>query len=286
MSLAAVAGPIAGQVIGGFLDQSANNSQKHENRQANAQNIKSQKEFAQNGIRWKVEDAKRAGISPLAALGAQTTSFSPVSVGGSADHSMGDMARGMGQDISRAISSTRTADEQKMASLQLANAQADLDGRLIENQIKNSQLQKMNAVGNGPPMPSAMDSQGQVIPGQGNSVNVKASEIYASQRGAPGIQSGAINSVQYAKTADGKITVVPSTDMKERIEDDFIGENMWHLKNRIMPPPPNPRDFPLPKGATHWKWNPWVQEFEPAGNKKTWYDDYSDGMTMHGWIGR
>jgi hypothetical protein len=47
----------------------------------NAENIEMQKDFAQHGISWRVKDAKEAGLHPLAALGAQTTSFSPSSVG-------------------------------------------------------------------------------------------------------------------------------------------------------------------------------------------------------------
>lgn len=41
-------------------------------------NIQQQREFAQKGIRWRVSDAKKAGIHPLFALGANTASFSPV----------------------------------------------------------------------------------------------------------------------------------------------------------------------------------------------------------------
>jgi len=41
------------------------------------QNIQLQKDFAQHGIRWRVEDAKAAGIHPLAAVGAAGASYSP-----------------------------------------------------------------------------------------------------------------------------------------------------------------------------------------------------------------
>ena len=59
-------GSIAGGLIG------ANNAQS-----VAGMNYEAQKEFAQNGIRWKVEDAKRAGIHPLYALGASTQGYSP-----------------------------------------------------------------------------------------------------------------------------------------------------------------------------------------------------------------
>lgn len=53
-----------------------------------AENARLQREFAQNSIRWKVNDAKMAGIHPTYALGAQGTSFSPMYSAGSTD--MGD----------------------------------------------------------------------------------------------------------------------------------------------------------------------------------------------------
>lgn len=46
-----------------------------------AKNADLQKTFAKMGVQWRVNDAKKAGIHPLAALGAQTFSGSPISVG-------------------------------------------------------------------------------------------------------------------------------------------------------------------------------------------------------------
>ena len=71
-----------GSAIGGYFDASSASNKKNDFA-ANAQglNYAHQKEFAQNGIRWKVEDAKAAGIHPLFALGAQGATFSPISVG-------------------------------------------------------------------------------------------------------------------------------------------------------------------------------------------------------------
>lgn len=40
---------------------------------ANASNLQLQKDFAQQGLSWKIQDAKNAGISPLAALGANVS---------------------------------------------------------------------------------------------------------------------------------------------------------------------------------------------------------------------
>lgn len=46
----------------------------------NQQNLNAQKEFAQNSIQWRVNDAKAAGLHPLAALGANGTTYTPSAV--------------------------------------------------------------------------------------------------------------------------------------------------------------------------------------------------------------
>lgn len=259
-----------GNMIGGHQDRQADKGAAQAAREAEARNTEMQREFAQQGVRWKVDDAKAAGIHPLYALGAQTSSFSPVSVGDTRTSSPGQAFRDSGQDISRAIQATRTADERKLADIQLASARLDVEGKALDNQIRASQLQKMNSpAAVGPALPSPMDSH--IIPGQGNAVRVKPSEVYASERGRPGIQSGMINSLQYTREANGNIAIVPSEQMKERMEDDFIAESMWHLKNRIMPPAPRSDMYPIPEhlrrqGFKYWFWNPLKQEFVPSKN--------------------
>ena len=174
--------------------------QANRNAAAHAQRMNSahEKQMAESGIRMRVNDATLAGIHPLAALGASVASptSGPNVVGGGSEG--GDLARSlgdMGQNISRSVAATRTADERALMDLQLANARADLDGKVIENQLKTSQLQNMKGVG--PAFPSPMDKQ--MIPGQGNSIpgyKVVPSEATASALGQPGRQAGAINSLQ------------------------------------------------------------------------------------------
>lgn len=120
-----------------------------------AANVQAQKDFAQKGIRWKVEDARKAGIHPLYALGAQTTSFSPVSVG--ATNELAGPASAManlGQDISRSINATRTQPERTEA---LAVGRLQLEGLALDNDIKRatfaSAVQRLQQNQN-PPIPT------------------------------------------------------------------------------------------------------------------------------------
>lgn len=91
-----------------------------------------QREFAKHGIRWKVADAKAAGLHPLAALGAAGAAYSPVAAAGS------DLGS-IGQDISRSIDATRTAEERRTNDAATAAAQRarDESQRAVDQSIIN-----------------------------------------------------------------------------------------------------------------------------------------------------
>lgn len=127
--------------ISGMMNRSAQEEANERQYQLAQQNMAQQKEFAQHGIRWKVADAQAAGLHPLAALGATTTSFSPVSVG---DVSAPTLDLGpMGQNIGRAIDAASTAEEKgnavtaKMQALQLERGE-------LENSLLKTQIMKAN----------------------------------------------------------------------------------------------------------------------------------------------
>lgn len=101
-----------------------------------AEQAKLQKEFAQNGISWRVADAERAGIHPLAALGAQTTGYTPVSVPAS-DGGLSAAGRALGAGIASAGDAYQTAKE-RAANRELAEASSRL-------QLQNLALQNSRA---------------------------------------------------------------------------------------------------------------------------------------------
>jgi len=231
-----------------------------------AKNTAMQKQFAQEGIRWKVADAKAAGIHPLAALGAQTVSYSP-QVGGS--NSLAQGLAAAGQDIGRAIDAKRTAGERIDAYTKTVQ---DLSLRRmgLENELLASQIAKTRQGGGVPPMPSAADRH--LMEGQGNSPLVKVSPMgrTATDPTNPSSEPGSVPDIGYARTTTGW-SPVPSKDVKERIEDNMPQEAMWFLRNQMAPTfgfnnnPPR-----IDPGPDHfWRYNSLTQEYQLVRRSKS-----------------
>lgn len=160
---------IGANLLGGLFNNNKQEQINQQNIQAqqaiNAQNIALQKEFAQHGIQWKVDDAKAAGLHPLAALGANTASFSPLSAGEPAKAGAGPDFSALGQDLQRAAKALSTEEQRKAADAE-KERKLDLESKALDNDIKRSTLgsrilSTSRAGGQlGPPMPSPDLPQG------------------------------------------------------------------------------------------------------------------------------
>lgn len=248
----------ASSFAGGLLNQRAVDKQ---NKQARAdavavrnEDIALQKEFAQNSVKWRVEDAERSGIHPLYALGAPSLNYGPVGVNlpQMSGSPMGDALSSMGQDVGRAVEATMSRKSKGLTYMEvLATQRAELENMLLASQIaKNNQGGSMPGLPTGGKDPYLLDGQGD----SGTSV-----ENYPLQRVVPGGQPnqepGAITDVGYARTKTGWAPV-PSQDAKQRIEDSLPLELLHFFRNNIMPTfghrwrsPP----FPAPPGR-YWQW--------------------------------
>lgn len=236
---------------------------------ANDQNAALQREFAQKSVQWKVADAKSAGIHPLAALGAQTYNASPSYVGASA----GDSIRSLGQGIDRAVDhfTNREQRAQSKALQALALERAQLENDLLRTQISTV------ARPTSPPLPSAATEP--LVAGQGDAypgarVDPQPARPTTPSPGRPSQEAGAITDFGFVRTPTG-LKIVPSADMKQRMEDDMIAELQWHGRNSLKPVlwpfgmnkrAPDPRDYPLPRGYKRWVWNPASNEYVPSKN--------------------
>lgn len=139
-------------LLGGLLNRSSTQSANNQAADQAALNRQMQLDFAKKGIRWRVADAKAAGIHPLYALGASTQSYSPVAFAPEADHDLGRGLADMGQDISRAIDSTRTSFERTAARQQTMLALKNFE---LRNELLGAQIAKLRQ--SGPPMAGGPD---------------------------------------------------------------------------------------------------------------------------------
>lgn len=207
---------------GEYLDQ------KNYQRWAYLNNIETQREFAKHGVRWRVEDAKAAGIHPVVALGSGGASFAPQSVGdigvpspgpsrGSrvAD-AMGDLGRA-GQNISRAVKSGLTETERQ----QIQMNELQLEGMKLDNAMKSQRLIQ------------GSNQTSQVAPARPEEVIIQPE-------------------VTYHKTKGGGLAPAPSEAFADRAEDQLIPSLAWAARNMIFPEIP---DRQIPKGH-EWFYNP------------------------------
>lgn len=269
-------GSAIGGVIGGALGLIGSSQSQANAAKLNRLNYEYQKEFAQNGIRWRVADAKAAGLHPLAALGAQGASYSPSAViGDSPDFSF---LKDMGQGIDRAMDAKATQRE-RAEKEEKSNAlfNEELKGKQLQNQETETRIQQMKwdmamqAARNAeqsvrtqqqvPPMPS-LAPDGSLMPGQSNAtspgdiIDAKPPEVTLNAPGRPNVEAASINELAFSRTGDGGYVPVMSTDAKNRLEEDIVGTFGWNMRNRagawfdldgVKPPkswlPPGAIDF-------------------------------------------
>ena len=225
-----------------------------------------QKEALTHSIRWRVNDARKAGINPIYALGAPTFNMSPQV----ADFSGLGLA---GQDISRAMAANRDRLERKQQMVDAIVGQKQqeqmnglqIEHAALENDVLRSQLARLKEPHVGPSVPMVMggsrgagDSSARVTP-------VPASPVINAP-GNPAREAGNITDYGFTRTDHG-VAVVPSNDATNRIQDNLPQELAWAVRNQLLPAlgglhPPSTREFPLPRGY-EWRWNPLAQEFRP-----------------------
>lgn len=216
-----------GGILGTGLSYYGGRVSDENNLQIARENMALQKEFAQMGIRWKVQDAKAAGLHPLAALGANTLSYSPVQVGSDLDYGM----KGLGQDISRAVASKMTNLERAMLEQDLLIKQKTSEGLEIENQTNFEQLQQLRRRGQiPPPMPDGT-SNIYGLDGQNNNIQMVAPEVTFSDQ--LGIEAGAAPMERKYLDKSGALWLLPTQDASEPMESSMPSE-FGYMASKVM----------------------------------------------------
>lgn len=197
-----------------------------------------QQQFAKNAIQWKVKDALKAGVHPLYALGANTVSYQPTSVGGS-DYGVGEA----GRQIAAGIAS-QDQPGGRAQDLAIAAQEAQIEGLRLDNEIKKADLgSKLGTVNPaGSPIPFyahyLMDGQGNsnpVPPGMDPN-NIKyQTRTDVADPASPAYVYGASPSVRLARTSTGGWEPVIPPELAESLESDRLGELIWMIRNRVLP---------------------------------------------------
>lgn len=247
-------GGIAGSLLGQKVEQG--------NQKALIdQQEKLQKQFAKQGIQWRVKDARKAGIHPLYALGAQTASYTPQQVGGSTG---GGALAAMGQDILGSVNRSSSRADRAFNTQQRAMA---LERMGLENELLRTQIASTASQQASPAIPAPTDRY--LIDGQGdtNQSGLVVENPLRRTRSEPGVPSsepGAIVDYGFVRTPTGWAPVM-GKDTKERYEEDPLGMLTWNLRNRILPRhyggSMNTPNVPL-RGMEHWVWVPELAEWQ------------------------
>lgn len=218
-----------GALGSGVLSLIGGNQNRDAQMQIAQQNIASQREFAQHGLGWRVEDAVAHGLSPLVGAGVNPGSFSPVSVG--------DMSGGLGamsQDVGRAIKSMENFDERKKRDAETATKlqleKGSLENELLRTEIASKVARENNPGQIGPPaqVPSGMVPRGYMSFVSGERSPVRSASGFAldpdkmkvKEESAPGVQRMPLWGAIPLKTHPGRA----SAQDLENEYGDFAGD--------------------------------------------------------------
>ena len=174
------------QILGQWAQYDQAKKANKQNKQQFDANMALQREFAQKGIQWRVADAKKAGIHPLAAMGANTASASPVMAGEHQNPYAG--LSNMGQNISRAMLATMSREQKAQKMLETQNMR-------LRNEILNQELISWKARNN----------QSQTIP-MGEEVQTVKKQRIANAPETQSVEAGTVTDRSYSFTGTGLAT--------------------------------------------------------------------------------
>ena len=236
---------------------------------ANEINDLRQREFATQGIQWRVKDANKAGIHPLYALSANTPTYSPSTVG------TGDGGiSAAGQDLGRAVSSMYGGTARENREFVRAHQRLQLRKMGLENELLASKIATIRQPGTAP---QTAHVGGSLIDGQPQSglVDTRPMRRESAHKRHPSTEAGTVTDTGLLRTQTGWAPVM-SHDAKDRLEEDWPGNLGWQIRNRLVQMFGYNYHPALPKGRTFY-YNPYMaeyQEYTPrtmrSGRKRPW----------------
>lgn len=190
---------------------------------ANDFNTKMQYDFAKHGIRWRVADAKEAGIHPLASLGANLTTPYPTNVGG--DYSN---LNDMGQYVQKGLETV--LDKNAKKKLELEQENQELQNQILQTELDKRRLELIRDTAGGSARSNPIDDHYGVVndisgvPNNGSSANfgslgheyVKKQIPYSSRIGT---ESGTEPFFRDMVDSKGRTFQVPSESLQDMVTE-------------------------------------------------------------------
>lgn len=202
----------------------------------NERDFQWQKLLATDGIQMRVNDARKAGLHPLFALGGGQAGFTPppLSVGmgspseaipGGGDN-IGASLQNMGQGLQRALMATQTKEQRQLDAYETMVRNQTLTRNDLQNQLLASQIARLQADQVGPPMASTPNS---------GAFKINPNEITASQPDARHITAGPPHpSAEFSKMGGGHQMALPAKPLQ--IDDmGSPGWVPWLYRNQVLP---------------------------------------------------
>lgn len=153
-------------------------------------------------IGGRIREGMAAGLSKMAAAGIQPSS---------------SMTATVGQDTGYTAMSQRGQSYDPLMRKQVALLDAQIESQKLDNLKKSQSLTE----------PTVTTPGSGFVPGSNmsNKINEQPMDRTTSLTGYS--DPGAVNSIGYHYWPDGSVTINPSADLKERIEDDALLELNW-----------------------------------------------------------
>lgn len=96
-----------------------------------------------NGIQRKVEDAKKAGLHPLSALGMSGASYSPIIQNDMPDNSLAELGQKVRQSADSILQSRMAKKEMTLVDKQIEAKNEEIRGMQVQNDMQELKLQGM-----------------------------------------------------------------------------------------------------------------------------------------------
>lgn len=262
-----------GKVVGGIMGNNSKSSANEANQELAQQQFQFQKDYIQNQMQWRMSDAQKAGIHPLAALGIQSPGFSPVSSSSSGlDYSwLGDLGQSANYSATKGKT---TPEQQQMVDLQLRNMQLQND--LLQTQIDNM---KVDALASSIAANQAFDSP------PSPKVNLQ------EPTGLP-TEPQFFNAIDWATNGDYHVPML-SEAVADRTDDDPYFKRAVQLGSLVEFADQHPGMYPpwkslsdserrkLISGHFHWVIHPFGFRLEPIPGHEKIVGSYSSDRTSY-----